>query len=143
MPEARALLLDTHVWVWLVEGAGHEFSPAALAELRQKSLEGKLLVSHISVWEVAMLTARGRLELTVDLDTWVQQALQAPGVRSSTLSPDILISSTRLPGHPHGDPADRILMATSRLTGAALATRDQTILAYAQRGHLAVLDVTP
>jgi PIN domain nuclease of toxin-antitoxin system len=67
-------------------------------------------------------------------------APRAPGVRLLELTPDIAIESTRLPGTPHGDPADRIMMASARLTGGRLATCDRGIIDYSTQGHLAVLD---
>ena len=63
-----------------------------------------------------------------------------PRVRLKGFSPAIAIESTRLPGEPHRDPADRMLMATARLTGAALVTCDTRMLAYANPGHVRVID---
>ena len=141
MPEPPPLLLDTHVWIWLVEGVEHEMTPGAIQVLREASRDGRLLVSHISVWEVAMLVGKGRLQLRVDIDSWIERALAAPGVSAVELSPDILIESARLPGEVHGDPADRIIMAAARRAGATVATRDRAMAGYAAEGHLAVLDV--
>jgi PIN domain nuclease of toxin-antitoxin system len=53
------------------------------------------------------------------------------------------VDSARLPGDLHGDPADRMLVATARRVGATLVTRDGRILDYADGGHLSVLDATP
>jgi PIN domain nuclease of toxin-antitoxin system len=77
------------------------------------------------------------------VDDWVEAGLKAPGVHFVPMSPHIAIGSTRLPDEPHGDPADRILMATARAVGARLVTCDRSILDYAARGHLAVLDARP
>ncbi|MEO7217723.1 MAG: PIN domain-containing protein, partial [Gemmatimonadaceae bacterium] len=64
-----------------------------------------------------------------------------PGVRVIELTPRIAVGSTRLPGKPHADPADRILIATARDTGARLVTCDKRILQYAESTRaLAVLD---
>jgi len=139
-PEGELLLLDTHVWLWLVDGVERELSSSALRHLSRASREGRILVSVISVWEVAMLVRKHRLRLVLQVDEWVDRALRAPGVRLAELTPRIAIESTRLPASPHGDPADRILIATARLQGARLVTRDAGILGYAERGGLAVLD---
>ncbi len=142
MPESGGgLLLDTHVWVWMVEGMASELSAAAIAEVEQASRRGALVVSAISVWEVAMLEAKGRLRFSRPVTEWVQSALRAPGLRLLELTPSIAVESTRLPGAPPGDPADRILMASARMEGGRLATRDRGIIDYAQAGNLAVLDV--
>ena len=90
-----------------------------------------------------MLEARGRLRLALDVDEWVRHAATAPGTQLVPLSPEIAVDSSRLPGDPDGDPADRMLMATARRIGASLVTRDERILAYGDSGHLSVVDATP
>jgi PIN domain nuclease of toxin-antitoxin system len=137
------LLLDTHVWIWLMEGVTTELSAAAITKLRAGSRAGRLMVSAISVWEVAMLDAKRRITLSMDCSTWVERALAAPGIELVALSPAIAIQSTRLPGNLSGDPADGMLVATARANGARLVTRDRTLIDYAAGGHLAVLDATP
>jgi PIN domain nuclease of toxin-antitoxin system len=139
----RALLLDTHIWVWYLENESKRFSRRITPLVERAVRRGDVVVSAISVWEIAQLEAARRLELSVDVRTWVGRALAFPGVRLKGLSPSIAIESTRLPGDPHRDPADRILIATARLTGAALVTCDETVLAYARKGHVRVLDATP
>lgn len=137
------VVLDTHVWIWAVEGDRAQLGAGAIDELEAASLRGGVLVSAISVWEVAMLEAKGRLTLSRPLEEWVRAALRAPGVTLLPLSPEIAVESTRLPGSPHGDPADRILVASARVAGARLATRDEGILRYAADGHVRVLDARP
>jgi PIN domain nuclease of toxin-antitoxin system len=143
-PDAHgALLLDTHVWVWYVEDDAARFSPRIDPLVEGAVERGDLVVAAISVWEIAMLEAARRLELSVDVRAWVGRALSFPGVRLKGLSPAIAIESTRLPGRLHRDPADRILIATARLLGAALVTCDERIVAYAKQGHVNVVDATP
>ena len=137
------VLLDTHILVWYVENERTRFSRRIEPVVEAAVARGELLVSTISVWEVAMLQASRRLELVQDVRTWVGRALSFPGVRLKGLSPSIAIESTRLPGTPRRDPADRILIATARLIGATLVTCDEAILAYAADGHVRVLDARP
>jgi len=138
--DGRALLLDTHVWLWYVEGARARFS-RKIEPLVEAAVErGGLLISAISVWEIAVLNALRRIELSQDVRAWVGRALSFPGVRFQGLSPSIAIESTSLPGELHRDPADRILVATARLTGAALVTCDERVLAYAKHGHVRVVN---
>jgi PIN domain nuclease of toxin-antitoxin system len=139
----RALLLDTHVWVWYVEDEARQFSRRLEPLIEGAVQRGDVVVSAISVWEIALLEAARRIELSVDVRAWVGRALAFPGVRLKGLSPSIAIESARLPGRLHRDPADRILIATARLLGAALVTCDERILAYAKRGHVRVVDATP
>lgn len=143
MPTAEndpRLLLDTHVWIWLLEGVQGTLSARGLELLNRSSAHGRLLVSVISVWEVAILVAKGRISLAQPLDLWVSAGLSAPGVRLAPLTPEIAIESTRLPGVLHGDPADRIIIATARAMAASLMTCDHEILGYANAGHLQVFD---
>ena len=138
--DGQALLLDTHVWVWLVEGDRKRFARRIESPVEAAAARGELWIAAISVWELAMLDARRRLELSQDVRTWVARALAFPGVRLKTLSPSIAIESTRLPGTLHGDPADRLLIATARLTGSAIVTCDERILAYAKERHVRAVD---
>src|SRR5687768_11326516 len=100
----RALLLDTHVWVWYVENEPGKFSRRIEPLIEAAVRRGGVVVSAISVWEVALLQEVRRLDLSVDVRTWVSRALAFPGVRLKGLSPAIAIESTRLPGQLHRDP---------------------------------------
>ena len=139
---SAAIMLDTHVWLWLVQGEESRLSAEAIQQMEAASRRGELLVSAISVWEVAMLESRGRISLSRPVDDWVHAALAAPGTRLVPLTPEIAVESTRLPGSPHGDPADRILIASARISAARLATCDRAIMDYASQGHLAALDAS-
>lgn len=134
------LLLDTHIWIWVLNGDRGALSATSVAMLNHASARGRLLVSAISVWEVAVLASKRRISLTQPIDTWVSAGLTAPGIRLVPLTPEIAIDSTRLPGGMHGDPADRIIIATARRMTATLVTSDRAILDYAKAGHLQVCD---
>jgi PIN domain nuclease of toxin-antitoxin system len=135
---AAALLLDTHVWLWLVVG-DETLPPRVRQRLEAAAARARIRVSAISVWEVALLDARGRIRLGLDCLAWVRAALAQPGVSLAPLAPEIAVASARLPGAFHGDPADRILIATAREAGATLVTRDARILDYGREGHLSVM----
>jgi PIN domain nuclease of toxin-antitoxin system len=134
------LLLDTHVWIWLVEGVAARLSARCISALRQASRDSRIWVSAISVWEVALLESRSRITLSEECPEWVARALSRPGVHFAGLEPSIAIESTRLPEPLHGDPADRILVATARHLDATLVTSDREILSYGSRGHVNVMD---
>ena len=136
-------MFDTHIWIWYVEGEVAQFARGVEQPIEAAVRRGDVLISAISVWEVAQLEAARRIDLSVDVRAWVARALGFPGVKLRGLAPSIAIESTRLPGEPHRDPADRILIATARLLGAALVTRDERILDYSRKGHVRVLDATP
>jgi PIN domain nuclease of toxin-antitoxin system len=137
-PEAGLLLLDTHIWLWLMEG-----HPELLAEPRQTidgaGAAGRLRLSVISLWEIAMLVSRGRIQLSKPLPVWIDEALAEPGPVLEPLAPRVAVESCHLPGGFRSDPADEIIVATARVTGATLMTRDRRILAYAEAGHLTAI----
>lgn len=138
MPEP-ALLLDTHCWVWIQFGQEEKFTRAARSSIERAAHTSRLLVSVISVWEIGMLESKGRLVLKMSCAEWIKQALATPGLGLAPLTPEIAIESSRLPGAFHGDPADRILVATARITGARLLTKDQRLLEYGRQRHVSVL----
>ncbi|HXI38771.1 MAG TPA: type II toxin-antitoxin system VapC family toxin [Bryobacteraceae bacterium] len=85
-----------------------------------------------------MLEAKGRIELKMSCAEWVKQALAAPGLSLYPLTLEIAIESSRLPGRFHGDPADRVLMATARTSGAKLLTKDERLPEYGRQRHAPV-----
>ena len=136
---APPLLLDTHYWIWLQAGASEEISHSIRKSIDQAAMAGSLLLSVMSVWEFGMLESKGRVQLDKPCEQWVQDALATPGLSLAPLTPEIALASTRLPGQFHGDPADRIIVATARVLGAQLVTRDARIVEYAQKRHVSVL----
>ena len=122
------IVLDTHIWVWWVDGSAR-LTPAHEATILAEVLDG-LGVSAISCWEVAKLVESGRLRLAIPVEQWLNLALRPP-VRLLPLSPEVAIESTRLPGTFHRDPADQMIVATARRYGVPLLTADRLILAYA------------
>ena len=83
-----------------------------------------------------MLASRGRIVLGKSIGLWLEEALADPGPAIDPLSPQIAIESYALPDVFHRDPADRLIVATARVSNSALMTRDRRILDYAARGHL-------
>jgi PIN domain nuclease of toxin-antitoxin system len=135
------LLLDTNVWIWAAEQRENELSSRMLRLIDSASRNNRVLISVISMWEIAMLAERNRIALSAEPLRWIEKASNVPGVQIIELTPRIAVGSTHLPGNPHADPADRILMATARDAGARLVTRDRRILQYAESTRaLAVLD---
>lgn len=137
----RGLLLDTHIWLWYAEGVNERLQPASVKILDQARKKDGLLVSAISVWEIGALSAKGRIQISVPLRDWVAKALDVPGIHLTPLDADAAVESTLLPGHVHGDPADRFLIATARTQGVALATRDEKIIEYGKLGFLRVVEL--
>ncbi|OIR00446.1 ribonuclease VapC22 [mine drainage metagenome] len=132
------VLLDTHAWIWLLNG-NERIGAKARRAIQRSLAEEAVLVSAISVWEVAMLVSKGRLVLDRDVGEWVHAALSLPGIRLEPISPEVAVASTRLPGAIHSDPADRMIAATARHLGSTLITADQLLLDYGKDGHLKTL----
>jgi PIN domain nuclease of toxin-antitoxin system len=133
---ADSLLLDTHYWIWLQAGAREEFSHSVLKAINHAAASGSLFLSVMSVWELGILEAKGRIQLNAPCEQWVRDAMAMPGLSVAPLTPEIALASSRLPEPFHGDPADRIIVATARAMGARLATRDSKILAYGRNRHV-------
>lgn len=119
-------LLDTHVLLWWLEDAGR--LSAGQREILDQADGGRpLLVSDISLWEIAMLESLGRIRLALPLREWLAAAVAPPLVTRQGISPAIAAEVAALPGSFHRDPADRILVATARVLGATLLTSDRRI----------------
>jgi PIN domain nuclease of toxin-antitoxin system len=123
------IVLDTHAWLWWISNpellGGRAAEAIAAAQSRRE-----LFVSSISVWEVAMLTQKGRLQLALDVRDWVSRCEGLPFLQFVPVNNAIAIQATRLPDGLHGDPADRIIVATTLSLGATLVTKDEKLTRY-------------
>ena len=133
------LLLDTHVWLWYAEGVAGRLSPATLAAIERSRIEHRLHVNAVSVREVGMLCAKGKISLSAPAREWVYRAMSIPGIRLQALDAETAMESTQLPDSPHGDPADRFLIAAARIHGLCLVTADKKICTYGKAGHVRIL----
>jgi PIN domain nuclease of toxin-antitoxin system len=122
------IVLDTHIWIWWVNNSP-ELPADARACISAHESDG-LALSAISVWEVAKLVERNRLVLSLPVEQWISIALTYPGIQLIPLSPEIAIESTKLPQPFHRDPADQLIVATSRVLGIPLLTMDSAIQSY-------------
>ena len=134
-PEARVvgerterLLLDTHAWVWWLNGSAE--LPSGLAQaIHSARAQARLWVSSISVWEVALLVRRRRLTLSIPVPAWLTSAEALAGVRFLPVDSGIAARAVEL-ADLHGDPADRIIVASAERLGATLITNDERLLAH-------------
>ncbi len=133
----RALLLDTHAALWLDSGA--TMRAAAVQAIDEAAAADGVLLSSVTAWEIGLLVRKGRLKLDVPPGAWLERLLAMPGVRLLALTATAALASSFLPEPFHGDPADRMLVATARELEAALVTRDERILAYAAAGEVQAL----
>jgi PIN domain nuclease of toxin-antitoxin system len=123
------IVLDTHTLVWWVAG-DPLLSKAAKAAISRVAEPGGIIVSAISTWEIALLVARGKLVLSMDVDAWLETIKAIEQIRFMPIDNEIATKSVLLPGQLHNDPADRMIIATARKLAAPLVTRDEKIRAY-------------
>ena len=123
------ILLDTHVWLWWLSNP-EKLSNKATIAINEAVQSNGLAISSISTWEIALLVARGRLQLTIDTRDWVRKTEGLTFVRFVPVDNTISLRSVSLPGEFHADPADRIITATALTMGIPLISKDRKILDY-------------
>jgi PIN domain nuclease of toxin-antitoxin system len=129
MPTTEAIILDTHAWKMYVDG--DRFSRRVLRRIDSAANAGRLYVAAITIWEIAMLVHKGHLRLGVPTMEWVTRAIHGSRVVVHPLEPTIAVDSMDL-GAFHGDPADRMIVATARHLNGILVTKDGNIVDYAE-----------
>lgn len=120
------IVLDTCAIVW------DAIEPAKLSSKARKAIEDasarrKILISDISLWEIAMLIARNRIEVNESPSNFLRLLLDARPYQISALTPEIAELAVTLDERVNGDPADRIILATSMANKAALVTADRNL----------------
>lgn len=124
------IVLDTHTLLWWVSGNRNQLSVKAARAIDREMKDGRIMVSSISSWELAMLLERGRLSLSTDLGQWLSTVSQIEPIQFVPVDNKIAVASVNLPGNFQKDPADRIIVATARILAAPLVTADEKIQAY-------------
>lgn len=125
------ILLDTHAWVWWVSEPDR--IPSRARSAIEKSVEAATLyVSAISVWEVAMLVEKGRLELALPVADWVARSEALPFLKFVPIDNPLALRSVQLDDFPYPDPADRLIIATALSLDASIVTKDRRIHDYSR-----------
>jgi PIN domain nuclease of toxin-antitoxin system len=115
-------VLDTHAVIWAAEN-DRRLGPKA-RKLLQSAEIGDAVMADISLLEISMLHAKGRIECSVPLADYLKQLSSLfPVLR---LTPAIAADSMVL-ALPQGDPFDRVIVATANDAGLPLITRDRKI----------------
>lgn len=137
------MLLDTHVWIWLVADTPRQLGPSTRRRLARASGAGAASVSTASVFEIAALHTAGRLRLTQPVERWIRESIERAGFRVIGIDRDIALDAGLIPASALADPIDRWLVATAREHDVPVVTRDRAILAYARGTKLVrVLDAS-
>lgn len=121
------ILLDTHVLVWLDSGSA-ELGSEAIAAIDREFADDTVAVSAISFWEIGMLVAKGRLAMSKPLTQWRGDLIEA-GLQELPVDGQLGIEAAALPDF-HGDPADRLIVATAMTAGCGLLTADRQIAGW-------------
>jgi PIN domain nuclease of toxin-antitoxin system len=120
------VLLDTHVWVWWLT-PNSPLSARERQALDRAAENRELHLPAISLWEAQVLHARKRVELPLPFAEWISAAADPDVVTVVPLDTEVVIAVDALPSGFHGDPADRLIVATARAHAMALATHDSRI----------------
>lgn len=137
--QQHKVLFDTHIWLWAVTG-NPNLTKDFITSFEKIVKSQGVLISPMSIWEIGMLVEKKRIEIEMDVLDWINQALDIPGMQLCPITPRIAIQSARLPGEVHGDPVDRLLIATAYEENAVLVTCDKKILEYGRGKFISVLN---
>ena len=118
------ILLDTHTLVWAVAAPSRLSRTAAVAIRKARARDG-VAISAITLWELATLVARGRIQAYGTLEASVR--LLSEGVTIMPLTAEIVALATQFPDDYSRDPADRLIGGTARAEGMVLVTHDEKI----------------
>ena len=121
------LLLDTHILVWWLQGTDELSQEQTEALERAEGKDEKLAVATITLWEIAKLIERGRLELRYAADVFFDELESHARLAFLPINSRIALESTRLGPTFHRDPADQVIVATARVHALRLVTADDRI----------------
>lgn len=130
------IVLDTHVWIGLINGNEKIVESGFLPIINKNMKQHEIYIPAICTWEISMLASKDRIILSDNTLDWIKEAVSAPGITLCPLTPEIAFESANLPDNFHGDPADRMIVATARILQASLLTFDKKILNYAKKGYV-------
>jgi len=123
------IILDTHAWVWFVSNP-ENLSRAATHAIESSIACKGVYISSISVWEVALLVTKKRMELSMEVADWISMSEKVPFLQFVPVDNQVAIRSVHLPQPLHQDPADRIIIATAIGLGLPLVTKDLKLQNY-------------
>ena len=121
------ILLDTHIWLWWLLGDG-QLSDRERDSLDNLATNRLIAISWVSVWETEMLERKGRIRLEPNFKIWIREATSPDFITLLPADLEVVIAQRELPENFHQDPADRLISATSILSGYKLATYDSRII---------------
>jgi PIN domain nuclease of toxin-antitoxin system len=135
---SNKIVLDTHILIWSI------LSPDYLSlKIREKIAAaqelGELYIASITLWEIAMLINKRRINVFERTYDFLNSIANIEGLNIIEIDADIAAESVMLPGGFTSDPADCLIIATTRKIAGQLITRDQRIITWANQGYLKVI----
>lgn len=124
---AGPVVLDTHAWIWWMD-RDPRLGRSTLDALDALPADERPLLCDISLWEAAMLVERGRLSFSIGLTAWLEAAAHPRTVKLLPVTVEVAAEVASLPPTFHRDPADRLIVATCRVLGVPLLSKDRLIL---------------
>lgn len=121
------ILLDTHIWLWWLLGDGN-LSPTERDVLDARASTQELCISWITIWETELLERKRRISLHPNFQSWIHEATNSEFMIVLPVDIEVVIAQRSLPENFQGDPVDRLITATSLLSGYPLATHDNRIV---------------
>lgn len=117
-------LLDTHIWFWSYIESSRLSSRVARTLADSKN---ELWLSPVSVWELTILSRKGRFRVQPDVSTWVKKSMSDLQLVEAPLTVDVALAIPSI-NFSHGDPADQFLAATAKVFDLTLITADDHLL---------------
>jgi len=137
---SNCVILDTHVLLWSLLQP-EELTEETKSKVEQEHKKQNLLVSSISLWEIAMLSHKKRIHIFEPIKNFLSSIEEISGINICEISAEVAAESILLQNNFHGDPADRIIVSTARVYSATLLTRDKQILHWSEYGSVKCLKV--
>jgi PIN domain nuclease of toxin-antitoxin system len=133
-----SLVLDSHLFLCST------LEPSNLSKATRKDIalaqeNNQLLLSSISLWEIAVLSFKKHVHIYKPIKDFLASILNINGLIIKDISAEIAAESILLADNFCGDPAGRLIVATTKVVGGTLVTRDEEILKWASSGHIKVL----
>ena len=132
------IVIDTHVLIWSLL-TPEKITPEQHTAIKSALSKNELYISSITLWEIAMLVRRGRINIFSRIDDLLKLIENIKGLNIYQITGSVAADSVALPGNIHSDPADHLIIATCRELSATLITYDQAILDWSKEGYIKVL----
>lgn len=130
------MLLDTHIWFWHAIGDARRVGPRVRRAIDRAATRGTVVVSTVSMFEIAALVASGRIRLAISAETWIRQTIDTGGLQVAEVTSSIALEAGSIPAAALADPMDRLLVATARTLDIPIVTRDARILDYVRTSRI-------